>query len=50
MITSKKIGKESVNKYLPFLQLISIQNNLKLNRSREFNICKEILIRSLIRN
>ena len=41
---------DKVSKVLPMLKLIAEQQGLRLNRVREFNICKKILSQSVIKN
>lgn len=46
----KPIGEASVSSLMPYLLIISKQNNLKLNSVRGFKRAKQILINSTYKN
>jgi len=46
-LVSRNACSICVSQMIPFLEFISLQHNLKLNRAKEFKIAKTILLNSI---
>jgi hypothetical protein len=44
------IAERKVSDIIPFIQIVSKQNNLKFNRRKQFNQAKAIMMRSILFN
>jgi hypothetical protein len=44
------IAESKVSDIIPFIQIVSKQNNLKFNRRKQFNQAKAIMMRSILFN
>ena len=44
------IAESKVSDIIPFIQIVSRQNNLKFNRRKQFNQAKAIMMRSILFN
>lgn len=47
---NNQVGKEKVSDLLPSLKLIAFQTGLTLNEPRQFNICRDIYVKSITQN
>lgn len=49
-VSTRQLNSNLISANIGYLKLIADQNGLRLNRPREFKICREILNRSINTN